>query len=139
MQLECLGTRIAYCRKMRGYSQSYVAEKSSMDQSYYSKIERGLHIPSVKTLYSIACVLGSSVDYLLGRVITSGDFPVTKYHECLISLCDVCMFRTLGLNCPAPDIECTYYSDNKIRSCSAFVLNRKFLNVDVPDGYEEDK
>lgn len=62
-----IGKRIAYCRKMCGYSQSYVAKYAKMDQSYYSKIERGLHIPSVKTLYSIACVLGVSVDYLLGR------------------------------------------------------------------------
>lgn len=139
MNFNEIGKRIAYCRKMRGFSQSYVAEQASLDQSYYSKIERGLHIPSVKTLYSIACVLGSSVDYLLGRVITFGDHPVTKYHDCLISLCDVCLFRTLGLTCSAPNIARTYYSDSKVESCSFFVLNRKFLTVDVTDGFEEDK
>lgn len=137
MDLQNLGSRICYVRKLYGFKGVYLADKVGIDQSYLSKIEKGKHIPNLQTLCSIAEALNCSVDYLL----SNGPFvfPVTKYHDCLISLCDVCRIKTLGLTCPADKNDCTYYSDSKVKSCPFFQLNRKFLTVDETDGFEEDK
>lgn len=137
MDLQNLGSRICYVRKLYGLKGVDLADKVGIDQSYLSIIEKGKHIPNLQILCSIAESLNCSVDYLLtnGPIV----FPVTKYHDCLISLCDVCGIKTLGLTCPADRNDCKYYSDSKVRSCPFFVLNRKFLTVDVTDGFEEDK
>lgn len=137
MDFQNLGARICYVRKLYGLKGVDLADKAGIDQSYLSKIEKGKHLPNLQTLCSIAEVLNCSVDYLLmnGAIV----FPFTKYHDCLISLCDVCGIKTLGFTCPATKSDCTYYSDSKVETCSYFVLNRKFLTVDVTDGFEEDK
>ncbi|MCL1807551.1 MAG: helix-turn-helix transcriptional regulator [Oscillospiraceae bacterium] len=51
-----LGLRIAYYRKLRGYTQESFCEKLDMSISYYSQIEAaGCYKPvSLKTLYRIA-------------------------------------------------------------------------------------
>ncbi|MCL2003871.1 MAG: helix-turn-helix transcriptional regulator [Oscillospiraceae bacterium] len=51
-----LGLRIAYFRKLRGYTQETFCEKMDISISYYSQIEAaGCYKPiSLKTLYKIA-------------------------------------------------------------------------------------
>lgn len=137
MDLLNLGARIHYVRKLYGIKGVDLADKVGIDQSYLSKIEKGKCLPNIRILCSIAEVLNCSVDYLLtnGALV----FPFTRYHDDLISLCDVCKIKTLGLTCPADTNDCKYYSDSKVKSCLFFVLNRKFLTVDVTDGFEKDK
>ena len=54
-----LGVRIAYFRKLRGYTQETFCEKLDISVSYYSQIEAmGCYKPiSLKTLYRIADAL----------------------------------------------------------------------------------
>jgi transcriptional regulator with XRE-family HTH domain len=54
-----VGFRIAYYRKMRGYTQETFAEKLNVGASYYSQIEAaGCYKPiSLKTLFRIADAL----------------------------------------------------------------------------------
>ena len=54
-----LGLRIAYFRKLRGYTQESFCDELNISVSYYSQIEAaGCYKPiSLKTLYRIADVL----------------------------------------------------------------------------------
>ena len=51
------GAPVSAARKSRGVSQASLAEKTGIDQSDISKIERGIANPSVKTLQRIANAL----------------------------------------------------------------------------------
>ena len=70
MDLQNLGSRICYVRKLNGLKGVDLANKAGIDQSYLSKIEKGKHLPNLQTLCSIAKVLNCSVDYLLGNEFT---------------------------------------------------------------------
>ena len=49
-------------RKNAHLTQSELAERIGADKSYISRIERGLTIPTVSTLYSIASAMGLTVE-----------------------------------------------------------------------------
>ena len=49
-------------RKNAGLTQQELAERIGVDKSYVSRVERGLIIPSVSTLYRIAAAMGLTVE-----------------------------------------------------------------------------
>ncbi len=53
---------MAYARRIAGLSQKALSERSGIDQSDISKIERGVANPSVATLERIARALGGELE-----------------------------------------------------------------------------
>ena len=49
-------------RKNAGLTQQELAERIGADKGYVSRLERGLTIPSVSTLYCIAAAMGLAVE-----------------------------------------------------------------------------
>nr|MBP7471517.1 helix-turn-helix transcriptional regulator [Prevotella sp.] len=49
-------------RKNAGLTQKELAERIGADKGYISRIERGLTVPTVSTLYRIAAAMGLSVE-----------------------------------------------------------------------------
>ncbi len=49
-------------RKNAGLSQKELAERIGADKGYISRIERGLTVPTVSTLYRIAAAMGLTVE-----------------------------------------------------------------------------
>ena len=67
--------RIKELRKELHLTQLQVQMKTGIDQSDYSKIERGIHYPTVEQLISLSCLLGTSVDYLLNLTDERNPYP----------------------------------------------------------------
>ena len=49
-------------RKQAGMTQSELAERIGADKSYVSRIERGLTVPSISTIYRMVSAMGLSVE-----------------------------------------------------------------------------
>src|SRR5439155_20328361 len=60
-----LGPRLRLVRTSRQLSVRELARRVGCSASLISQIERGVSVPSVGVLYSLATELGSSLDYLL--------------------------------------------------------------------------
>ena len=60
-----LGPRLRLVRAWRRLSVRELARRVGCSASLISQIERGVSVPSVGVLYSLATELGSSLDYLL--------------------------------------------------------------------------
>src|ERR1700760_270548 len=60
-----LGPRLRLVRAARRLSVRELARRVGCSASLISQIERGVSVPSVGVLYSLATELGSSLDYLL--------------------------------------------------------------------------
>ena len=60
-----LGPRLRLVRADRQLSVRELARRVGCSASLISQIERGVSVPSVGVLYSLATELGSSLDYLL--------------------------------------------------------------------------
>ncbi|MGA7417256.1 MAG: helix-turn-helix transcriptional regulator, partial [Acidimicrobiales bacterium] len=60
-----LGPRLRLVRASRHLSVRELARRVGCSASLISQIERGVSVPSVGVLYSLATELGSSLDYLL--------------------------------------------------------------------------
>src|SRR5712664_3205923 len=60
-----LGPRLRLVRAERQLSVRELARRVGCSASLISQIERGVSVPSVGVLYSLASELGSSLDYLL--------------------------------------------------------------------------
>src|ERR1700749_3459583 len=60
-----LGPRLRLVRGSRQLSVRELARRVGCSASLISQIERGISVPSVGVLYSLATELGSSLDYLL--------------------------------------------------------------------------
>jgi transcriptional regulator with XRE-family HTH domain len=68
-----LGPRLRAARDERGLSVRELARRIGCSASLISQIERGVSVPSVGVLYSLATELGSSSDYLLfGSPVAAG-------------------------------------------------------------------
>lgn len=48
-------------RKSSGLTQAQLAQRIGADKSYISRIERGLTVPTVATLYRLAAAMGMSI------------------------------------------------------------------------------
>lgn len=62
--LSAFGRNVAKLRSDRGFSQDRLAEKSDLDRTYVSGIERGVRNPGIKTVLKIAKALNASLDDL---------------------------------------------------------------------------
>ena len=58
--------RIKEVRKERGYTQTQIAQKIGMEQTQYSRYERGENEIKVNVLIDICKALKVSADYILG-------------------------------------------------------------------------
>lgn len=59
--------RIKELREEKGRTQTNVATLLGIDQSYYSKLEKGKHDISIETLIKIAELYNVSIDYIVER------------------------------------------------------------------------
>ena len=83
-----LGPRLRLVRGSRQLSVRELARRVGCSASLISQIERGVSVPSVGVLYSLATELGSSLDYLLfgsgaGPDGVSAETPVAPGGGCL--------------------------------------------------------
>lgn len=62
-------------RLEKGLTQLQVQMKTGIDQSDYSKIERGLRYPTVEQLIILSELFGTSVDYLLDLTDVEKPYP----------------------------------------------------------------
>lgn len=60
----------------KGLTQLQVQMKTGIDQSDYSKMERGIRYPTVEQLINLSELFGTSVDYLLD--LTDYDKPYPR-------------------------------------------------------------
>jgi transcriptional regulator with XRE-family HTH domain len=67
-----LGPRLRAAREGRGLSVRELARRIGCSASLISQIERGVSVPSVGVLYSLATSLGTSSDYLLFGSLSAG-------------------------------------------------------------------
>lgn len=64
---EEMGKRIKELRIEKGWTGIKMSTKIGVDQSYYSKIEKGKHEIKLEKLYEIADIFNVSLDYLTAR------------------------------------------------------------------------
>lgn len=67
--------RIKELRKEKGMTQLQVQMKIGIDQSDYSKIERGLRYPTVDQLIGLAGIFDTSIDYIVGLTNEKKPYP----------------------------------------------------------------
>lgn len=65
-------------RKEKGLTQLQIQMKTGIDQSDYSKIERGMRYPTIEQLISLSTLFDTSVDYLLELTDHNKPYPRTK-------------------------------------------------------------
>ena len=68
-------SRIRELRKKRGYTQIKMQMLTGIDQSAYSKIERGYRYMSFEQCRRIALALNTSMDYLAGLTDCPDPYP----------------------------------------------------------------
>lgn len=68
-------TRLQALRKERGYTQIKMQMLTGIDQSAYSKIERGERYMSFEQCKRIALALNTSMDYLAGLTDEPAAYP----------------------------------------------------------------
>ena len=67
MNTKLIGERIKELRIKNEKTGIYVSTILGIDQSYYSKMEKGKHAIKLETLFRIAELYNVSLDYLTGR------------------------------------------------------------------------
>jgi transcriptional regulator with XRE-family HTH domain len=78
MSVVPLGARLRDERQKAGMSLRELARRLGVSPSFVSQIENGKASPSVATLYSIAQVLGTSIDSLFGHEATAEAAPASS-------------------------------------------------------------
>jgi transcriptional regulator with XRE-family HTH domain len=62
------GQRVRELRRSQGYSQEDLAERSNLDRTYISSLERGKRNVSLRNVAAIAAALGVSLAQLFDQV-----------------------------------------------------------------------
>ena len=70
-----IGERLKDLRKKRGFSQVKIQMLTGIDQSNYSKLERGYRIPTLDQAVRLAIALNTSVDDILGLTDEERPYP----------------------------------------------------------------
>lgn len=70
--------RIKLLRKEKGMTQLQMQMKIGIDQSDYSKIERGLRYPTVDQLKSLAEIFETSIDFIVELTDEKKPYPRKK-------------------------------------------------------------
>ena len=68
-------SKLKQLRKEKGYSQIQVQMKIGIDQSEYSKMERGVRNLSYENCRLLAVLFGTSMDYLAGLTDVKEPYP----------------------------------------------------------------
>jgi len=68
-------SRLRELRKAKGYSQIQVQMKIGIDQSAYSKLEKGARNLSFENCRMLAVLFGTSMDYLAGLTDEPTPYP----------------------------------------------------------------
>ncbi|MCL2837859.1 MAG: helix-turn-helix domain-containing protein [Oscillospiraceae bacterium] len=68
-------SKLKELRKEKGYSQIQVQMKIGIDQSEYSKMERGVRNLSYENCRLLAVLFGTSMDYLAGLTDVKEPYP----------------------------------------------------------------
>ena len=74
-QVEALGAFLRSQRRLANLSLRQMAERTKVSNAYLSQIERGLHVPSMRVLQSIARALDLSADAMLAHAGLTADAP----------------------------------------------------------------
>ena len=74
-QVEALGAFLRSQRRLANLSLRQMAERTKVSNAYLSQIERGLHVPSMRVLQSIARALDLSADAMLAHAGLMADAP----------------------------------------------------------------
>lgn len=74
-------SRLRDLRKERGYTQLKMQMLTGIDQSDYSKIERGVRYYTFEQCVSIAKALETSMDYLAGLTDEKNPYPRSKEEK----------------------------------------------------------
>lgn len=74
--LRKLGLRLAAARKIKGYSQTKLAQLVGIKQTTYSAYETGKVEPSITTLYGLSKELEANIAWLLGLPEGEGKGPI---------------------------------------------------------------
>ena len=61
--------------KGKGMTQLQIQMKIGIDQSDYSKIERGLRYPTIDQLIALAEIFDTSIDYIVGLTDEKKPYP----------------------------------------------------------------
>ena len=69
--MDKISITITNLRKEKGWSQTELADKSSVSREMIGKYERGKAVPSVDAAKKIADAFGVSLDYLVGEGINA--------------------------------------------------------------------
>ena len=67
--------RIKELRKERKLTQLQMQMKVGIEQSYFSKLERGVFMPTMEQCITLAKFFNTSVDYLLGITNVKEPYP----------------------------------------------------------------
>ena len=70
-----IAERLRNLRKERGFTQIKMQILTGIDQSHYSKMERGKRYYSYEQCRKIAIALGTSMDYLAGLTDVKEPYP----------------------------------------------------------------
>ena len=74
-QVDALGSFLRSQRRLANLSLRQMAERTKVSNAYLSQIERGLHVPSMRVLQSIARALDLSADAMLAQAGLMEDDP----------------------------------------------------------------
>lgn len=70
-----MGGDLKYLRKKRHLTQVQIQYMTGIDQSDYSKIERGYRYPTVEQAKRLAIALNTSMDYIFGLTDIEDPYP----------------------------------------------------------------
>ena len=71
-----IGKMVRELRISVGYTQEQLAEKIGIDNKHLSKIEKGIHVPSYKTMQKLSNVFGLKLNFFEGETDTISQNPI---------------------------------------------------------------
>ena len=83
VDIKALGENIRQERKRQLLTIEKLAERAGITDNFLGKIERGEGTPSLQTIYSLACALDASIDFLIDNTTPTAE------HKFISSLVEV--------------------------------------------------
>ncbi|MGN0658374.1 MAG: helix-turn-helix domain-containing protein [Emergencia sp.] len=68
--------RLGELRKKKGYSQVRIQTETGIDQSDYSKMERGIRYPNFDQCCLLSRLFDTSIDYIFGYTDDPSPYPL---------------------------------------------------------------
>jgi transcriptional regulator with XRE-family HTH domain len=78
-----IGARIRATREEAELTQQQLAEMCELSTSHIGHIERGSRIPSLDTIYNIACIFNVGVDYFIFDSVKTEESPFQNLNALL--------------------------------------------------------